>query len=72
MADDAEQKIRAKIKADAELIQDAARVLIGTVCNAKNDKGEPASFGEIELEADLSAGGTEVWKITIERISRVQ
>jgi len=72
MPDDAEQKIRGKIKADAELIQDEARVLIGSVRNAKNEKGEPASFGEMELEADLTAGGTEVWKITIERISRVQ
>jgi hypothetical protein len=65
-------EVRDKITAHAETIQAAAQVLIGTVRNAKNDNGVRSNFGEFELEVEMTESGTELWKITVERISAVQ
>jgi hypothetical protein len=65
-------EVRDRIAARAETIQAAAEVLIGTVRNAKNENGVRSNFGEMELEVELAEGGTELWKITVERILAVQ
>ncbi|TMQ14147.1 MAG: hypothetical protein E6J90_27320 [Deltaproteobacteria bacterium] len=56
-----------KIKARAVEMIAAARVLIGMVRASEASEAARSTGAELELEVELTAGGTETWKITIER-----
>jgi hypothetical protein len=56
-----------RIKARANAIEEAARVLIGVARRAEIDEGRRTTKAELVLDVDLTAGGTEQWTITIER-----
>lgn len=55
------------IRQQTDAIAAAARVLISMVRGAERNEGARSTHGELELNVDLTAGGTETWKITIER-----
>ena len=57
----------AKVQARSKAIIDAARTLIGTVRIVEGGEERRAHISELELEVELTGGGVETWKITIER-----
>lgn len=63
MSRDTAQKIRAR----ADDLIAAARVLIGMVRISEASEAARSGGAELELEVELTAGGRETWKITIER-----
>jgi hypothetical protein len=56
-----------KIRAAGDAITEAARVLIGVVRATERDESRRSSNAELSLEVELTGGGVETWKITIER-----
>lgn len=54
-------------QAAADALTNAARLLIGTVRSAERSEGGRSSGAELSLEVELTGGGVETWKITIER-----
>jgi hypothetical protein len=56
-----------KIKESGDLITSAARVLIGMVRSTETIEHGRSSGATLSLEVDLTGGGRETWKITIER-----
>jgi hypothetical protein len=50
-------------------VEQAARILIGTVKSIERFEGEQSASAELELEIELAGGGFETWKISIERVS---
>ena len=57
----------AKIRASSDDITHAARVLIGMVRVTERHERGRSSGAELSLEVELTGGGRETWKITIER-----
>jgi hypothetical protein len=50
-------------------VEQAARILIGSVRSIEQFEGEKSVSAELELEIELAGGGFETWKISIERVS---
>ncbi len=48
-------------------ITEAARVLIGLTRSVERSEGARSNHAELSLEIELTGGGVETWKITIER-----
>lgn len=68
MSDEARAKqTEAKIKASGDALLSAARVLIGVVRSTERSEEARSSGAELSLEIELTGGGVETWKITIER-----
>ncbi len=61
------KKTEDSIRARSDSIIAAARMLIGLTRVAEKSEGERAMNAELSLEVDLTGGGCETWKITIER-----
>jgi len=61
------KRSEAKIKASGEALTNAARVLIGMVRSTEILERGRSSSAELSLEIELTGGGVETWKITIER-----
>jgi hypothetical protein len=61
------RKTEAAIRANSNKITDAARILIGLIRGAERSEGARSTHGEVSLEIELTGGGIETWKITIER-----
>ena len=57
----------AKIRASGDALTNAARVLIGIVRVTERNESRRSSGAELSLDVELTGGGTETWKITIER-----
>jgi hypothetical protein len=55
------------IKAMSDNVLAAARVLIGVVRISEASEGVRSNGAELSLDVQLTGGGTETWKITIER-----
>lgn len=62
-----EASTSAKLKASGEAITNAARVLIGTTRMVERNEHDRAAYAELSLEVELTGGGNETWRITIER-----
>jgi hypothetical protein len=56
-----------RIKASSDALTNAARVLIGVVRSTERIERGRSSAAELSLEVELTGGGVETWKITIER-----
>jgi hypothetical protein len=54
-------------EANVEAVIAAARVLIGMVRSTEQIERGRSSAAELSLEIELTGGGVETWKITIER-----
>jgi hypothetical protein len=63
----AANKTRREIEAQGAAIANAARLLIGMVRVAERSEGGRSDYAELSLEVELTEGGVETWKITIER-----
>lgn len=48
-------------------VEKAARTLIGLVMAVERDEQGRSNNAELSLEIELTGGGVETWKITIER-----
>jgi hypothetical protein len=55
------------IRSRGDAISNAARVLIGIVRSTERIERGRSSVAELSLEVELTGGGVETWKITIER-----
>lgn len=60
-------KTEQRLKDGGGYIVAAARVLISMVRGAERDEGGRSTRGNLELQIELTGGGVETWKITIER-----
>jgi hypothetical protein len=58
---------KAELQARGEVVLKAARVLIGVVRMVEIRERNRSLKTELEVQVDLTAGGTEQWLITIER-----
>lgn len=56
-----------KINARADDVMAATRVLIGLVRMSEDSEAARSRGAKLELDVELTGGGTETWKITIER-----
>lgn len=56
-----------KIKASGDDIIAAAHLLIGMVRMAETNEKARSNGASLEVEVELTDGGTETWTITIER-----
>lgn len=61
------KRSEAKIRTAGDAITAAARVLIGIVRTTEQSESARSSGAELSLEIELTGGGVETWKITIER-----
>ncbi len=61
------KRTEAFIRAKSSSITDAAQALIGMTRGAERSEGARATHAELSLEIELTGGGVETWKITIER-----
>lgn len=59
--------IEDKIRASGDAITSAGRTLIGLVMTAERAERSRVQVAELSLEIELTGGGVETWKITIER-----
>lgn len=57
----------ARIKSASDALTNAARTLIGMVRITEGIEHNRSSGAELSLEVELTGGGVETWKITIER-----
>lgn len=60
-------KSESRIKTNSDAITNAARTLIGMTRMAERDERGRSTHAEMSLDVDLTGGGRETWKITIER-----
>jgi hypothetical protein len=56
-----------EIKERSDDIQRAARLLIGMVRVSERSEHSRSTKAELDVEVELTGGGTETWTITIER-----